>query len=176
MHSRLLTLPGVPHRRQRPARRPGLTEANPEPPGSILEGSSGEGKRLGTDRNGRHRVHLPEHHSCGNPCASLTTFFFGNCGASARHLRLRPTTPHTHMHTRRGSGAALRGRPRKQRAPLRAARHRRGRAGPRCRGSSPSCPAGQAGPPGREGSGGAGRSRAARSRAEPRLLPHRDQR
>lgn len=34
------------------------------------------------------------------------------------------------MHTRRGSGAALRGRPRKQRAPLRAARRRRGRAGP----------------------------------------------
>lgn len=99
MHSRLLTLPGVPHRRQRPARRPGLTEANPEPPGSILEGSSGEGKRLGTDRNGRHRVHLPEHAQLRESLGIPHDLFFWKLRCECQTPPSPPHhTPHTYAH------------------------------------------------------------------------------
>lgn len=148
-------------------------------PQGILEGSSGQGKRLGTDRKGRHRVQLNAH-SCGNPCASLTTFFL--LEAAVRVSDTSPSAPPhpPHIHTPAGGQALLcgggRGSSGHRCAPLATAV-----AGPAPGAEDPARPARQSGSgrrarPGRAGSGGAGLSRAARSRAEPRPLPFRHQR
>lgn len=171
-------MPRVPHRQQRPAQRPGglhrlsasagaptgtggpqglplplVQRRTPSrPPGhfggkqrarqALRHGQEGKAPRTTERAQLRESLRIPH-----------DLFSFGSCSASVRHLPLRPTTPPTHTHTRRGSSAALRRRARKQRAPLRTAGHRRSRTGPGCRGSSPSCQAERERPPGRAGPG-----------------------
>lgn len=163
----------------------------PQPPEGIEEGGSGEGKRLDTERKGRHRVHpsaqsvqtriftdIYRYIQRGSISIPLRPFFsFGNRSPSVRHVL--PTTPRTpihpslHPYTPAGGQALLRGDGRGSGGHSRAPPHR---DSPGCPGSSPSCQAEQAQPPGRAGSGGAGLNKAARSGAEPRPLPRRRQR
>lgn len=106
---------------------PSFTEASPQPPEGIEEGGSGEGKRLDTERKGRHRVHpsaqsvqtriftdIYRYIQRGSISIPLRPFFsFGNRSPSVRHLL--PTTPRTpihpslHPYTPAGGQALLRG-------------------------------------------------------------------